>query len=75
MITCVLPFYHLAKSAEEASAALKAFGIQLKFHDYIYRRECPNRKVAHLALHAKKARTRKKNIKRVFKYMEKEKKV
>lgn len=30
--------------------------------------ECPNRRVAHLVIHAKKAKVRKKNWKRVLKY-------
>lgn len=35
-------------------------------------RDCPNRRVAHLALHGKKARTRKKNAKRLLKWAKKE---
>ena len=33
---------------------------------------CPNRRVVHLALYAKKHRTRKKNLHRAFKLLEKE---
>lgn len=32
--------------------------------------DCPNRRVAHLAIYGKKQKTRKKNIKRLFKYAE-----
>ena len=35
-------------------------------------KECPNRHVAHLALHGKKSRVRKKNIKRLKEYAERE---
>ena len=38
--------------------------------DYIVS-SCPNRRVAHLAKHAKKARTRKKNLHRAIDIMEK----
>lgn len=34
--------------------------------------KCPNRKVVHLAKHAKKARTRKKNLHRAMRIIEKE---
>lgn len=34
--------------------------------------KCPNRKVRHLALHARKARTRKKNLHRALRITEKE---
>lgn len=34
--------------------------------------DCPNRRVAHLAIYGRKQKTRKKNIKRLFKYAEME---
>lgn len=38
------------------------------------RKKCPNKRVVHLAYHAKKERTRKKNLARMIKIIEKQEK-
>ena len=44
-----------------------------RYHNDLARlEECPNRRVVHLAKHAKKARTRKKNLRRAMRIIEKE---
>ena len=41
-------------------------------NDQTWLEKCPNRRVVHLAKHAKKARTRKKNLRRAMRIIEKE---
>ena len=57
-------FECIAKFSKEAIMAL--FGIS----EAVFRC-CPNKRVVHLALYAKKPRTRKKNLNRVIKILEK----
>ena len=37
-----------------------------------FAKDCPNKRVVHLAFHSKKFRTRKKNRNRIYKYADKE---
>lgn len=56
-------FECVCKLSEEAAMAI--FGVRSAVLKC-----CPNKRVAHLALHAKKARTRKKNFHRAIKILE-----
>ncbi|MEE1520209.1 MAG: hypothetical protein UGF91_09755 [Dialister invisus] len=59
-------FEMVTKISEEAFLILSGiFDLSLKL--------CPDNRVRHLVLHAKKKRTRKKNLHRIFRMLEKEK--
>lgn len=60
----------LASFASAIAPAVKALAQFLTYQEELER--CPNRKVVHLAKHAKKARTRKKNLHRAMRILEKE---
>lgn len=60
----------LARFASAIAPAVKALAQYLTYQEELER--CPNRKVVHLAKHAKKARTRKKNLHRAMRIIEKE---
>lgn len=67
-VSCDLPKLTemVTKISEEAFLILSGiFDLSLKL--------CPDNRVRHLVLHAKKKRTRKKNLHRIFRMLEKEK--
>lgn len=59
-----------ASAIAPAVKAVKDLAQYLTYQSELER--CPNRKVVHLAKHAKKARTRKKNLHRAMRIIEKE---
>lgn len=63
----------LAGFASAIAPALKDLAQFLTYQEELER--CPNRKVVHLAKHARKARTRKKNLHRAIRIIEKEAKL
>ena len=67
----------LSKLTEVWSATFEVFGKAVKQLSLIFSglwemalESCPDRRVLHLALHAKQERTRKKNIHRIFRMIE-----
>lgn len=67
----------LSKLTEAWSAAFEVFGKAVEQLSLIFSElwemaleSCPDRRVRHLALHAKQERTRKKNIHRIFRMLE-----
>lgn len=69
---------NLSKLTEAWSATFEVFGKEVEQLSLIFSglwemalESCPDRRVRHLALHAKQERTRKKNLNRIFRILEK----
>lgn len=63
---------HISQIADALGPALEMYAAAFRELQLQNIEGCPNRRVVHLAKHGKKARTRKKNVRRAFKILQKE---
>jgi len=63
---------HISQVADALGPALEMYAATFRELQLQNIEGCPNRRVVHLARHGKKARTRKKNVRRAFKILQKE---